>query len=193
MQIAETGLKMNVWEESKESINVVRGEAKARKLKITVVEPVRVTDSIGNESVELKPIDLTGKTIELWAKKSDGTEACSQGEVTDAAKGECTVGITSQMCAEPSSVIPLVELRIIDAETGAMLKAKGPTINVLNGIDDSGVVSSDDYSVLVQTIAEANAAIGKAESALTTAEKANSTANKAVADLGDLIPRGEAA
>lgn len=181
-KISEREIWLNAWGTNDETIVAVQGEAQARGIRVHLRQPVTIIDPRGAIVYQEQPIDLTGKSVELWVKKTDGTEASSTGEIENATEGIARLPITSQMCAL-SGKQPHCEVRVI--EETKLLKAVLTQFIVLEAIDDSGVVSSDDYSTLLETIGDAKEATTAANTAATSATNAATSATGAAKSAND--------
>ena len=127
MPISQAEIRMDPWVETKEAVTIVQGEADARSVNIRLVEQVVEMTTKGTLKKD-RPIDLTGKTVELRIKKPSGEIIPSQGVITDAANGQVSVPLTYEMGADGKSPI-ISEVRICQGES--VLKAVGPVIQVL--------------------------------------------------------------
>ena len=96
-------------------------------------------------TVDYKPLDLTGKSVQFMAEKPDKTNVLNDCEIVDAEKGVVAVKLTRQVNAIPGCVKCL--LKIIGGE-GFVLKTKTFVVDVSKTLSDDAVVSSDEFGAL---------------------------------------------
>ena len=125
--LSQTEIQMDPWAINKASVTIVQGETGARSINICLVEQAVEMTAKGKIKKD-RPIDLTGKTVELRIKKPSGEIIPSQGVITDAANGKVSVPLTYEMGADGKSPT-ISEVRICQGES--VLKAVGPAIQVL--------------------------------------------------------------
>lgn len=132
-------IKLDVWKENNIVLYANQGEVDARFLKIIIL-------SNGNV------IDLSGKTVELYAVKPDGNLIFNNCIVLSGAQGQAYVGLTSQM----SCCTGMLECEIhIIGDGNSLLKIKGVKIIVIPCENfDSAVESSSEFTELNKAISE---------------------------------------
>lgn len=108
------------------------GEVNSRLLKISVID-------------NGVPMDLTGITVYLYAKKADGTKVFNTVKVEDAKQGIVSVEITSQVLA----IEGFVKLTLLLTKDKARLASKIFTLKVDETIvDDEALESSNEFKAL---------------------------------------------
>lgn len=150
-----------VWSPPVGEIRVIQEEAAGRNL---------VIDLYDHEV----PLDLTGKTVSIFIQKPDDSLIYNFCAVSG---NTVTAVLTFQMMAAFGKT-KLCELQIID-ENGRILKVTLPPLVIVKSNYDEAVESTDEFSVLASTIAEAKAAI---ENANRAAEEASTSADEKVTE-----------
>lgn len=134
-------IRLDAWRENRQvpaPILLVQGESLGRKIHMQLL-------SYDN------PINLAGLTVNFYFKKPSGKEEFLPMQIEDATSGKCFVEITSQACAE-IGIISSAEIRI-SLNGGGNLRVLGPVLNIVPGMSDNGVESSNEYAALDQALA----------------------------------------
>lgn len=134
-------IRLDAWRENRQvpaPILLVQGESLGRKIHMQLL-------SYDN------PINLAGLTVNFYFKKPSGKEEFLPMQIEDATSGKCSVEITSQACAE-IGIISSAEIRI-SLNDGGNLRVLGPVLNIVPGMSDNGVESSNEYAALDQALA----------------------------------------
>ena len=144
------------------------GEVASRFIRITILD-----NNI--------PIDLTGVTAYLYAKKADGTKVFNNVTIENKANGIILAELTSQVLA----VEGVVKLTLLLVKNGAKLCSKQFLLNVDSSIiDDKAIESTNEFTALVDALAK----VGNIENKLDR-NWGSSNAGKilVVGETGDLI------
>ena len=116
------------------------GEVDSRLLKISVID-------------NGVPMDLTGITVYLYAKKADGTKVFNTVKVEDVKQGIVSAEITSQVLATEG----FVKLTLLLTKDKARLASKIFTLKVDETIvDDEAIESTNDFTALVDALGRVN-------------------------------------
>lgn len=133
-------IKLKTWETNYIVLYANQGEINSRFIEITF-------------DTQNQSLDLTGKTVTIYAMKPDGNLIYNDCIISDVASGIITVELTSQMSAVPGLVI--CELHIFN-ENGCLLKVKGLQIMIIHSDDfSSAIQSTSQYSTLINSINKA--------------------------------------
>lgn len=130
---------LKAWVKNNETVTAFQGEVNSRFLQITL------TDNRG-------AIDLTGKNVQLYAKKPDGMVIFNNAEIIDYEKGIVNIMLTSQISAVPG-IISNCEIRVTDSK-GATLTFSGLNIIINKALPDTEVESSSEFTALQKAIAK---------------------------------------
>lgn len=116
------------------------GEVGSRFIRITIVD-------------NSTPVDLTGVTVSLYAKKPDGKKVFNSVTVEDKANGVVLAELTSQIL----SVSGLVRLTLLLVKNGSKLASKQFLVNVDESIvDDEAIESTNEFTALVDALGRVN-------------------------------------
>jgi hypothetical protein len=116
------------------------GEVDSRLLKISVID-------------NGVPMDLTGITVYLYAKKADGTKVFNTVKVEDAKQGIVSAEITSQVLA----IEGFVKLTLLLTKDKARLASKIFTLKVDETIvDDEAIESTNEFTALTDALGRVN-------------------------------------
>ena len=123
-----------------QTITANKGEVGSRFIRITIVD-------------NSTPIDLTGVTVSLYAKKPDGKKVFNSVTVEDKANGVVLAELTSQIL----SVSGLVRLTLLLVKNGSKLASKQFLVNVDESIvDDEAIESTNEFTALVDALGRVN-------------------------------------
>ena len=130
-------IKLKTWDTNYIVLYANQGEISSRFIEITF-------------DTQNEKLDLTNKTVTIYAKKPDGNLIYNNCTILDVSAGIVTVELTSQMSNIPGALI--CELHIFD-ENGYLLKVKGLQIMIINCDDfSSAIQSSSEYNTLINCI-----------------------------------------
>lgn len=133
-------ISLNIWEENQVLIYNVQGEVDSRQLKISFI------------TQEGTNLDLSSKTITIYAEKPDGTKIYNDCTI-DTSTNTAIVNITSQMVSAVG--ILECEFQIFDSNN-LLLKVTGLKLVVNSKGDFSQAIeSTSEYNALTQAINEA--------------------------------------
>lgn len=133
-------IRLDAWRENRQvpaPILLVQGESLGRKIHMQLL-------SYDN------PINLAGLTVNFYFKKPSGKEEFLPMQIENATSGKCYVEITSQACAE-IGIINSAEIRI-SLNGGGNLRVLGPVLNIVPGMSDNGIESSNEYAALDEAL-----------------------------------------
>lgn len=123
-----------------QTITANRGEVGSRFIRITIVD-------------NGTPVDLTGVTISLYAKKPDSTKVFNSVTVEDKTNGIVLAELTSQIL----SVVGIVRLTLLLVKNGSKLASKQFLVNVDESIvDDEAIESTNEFTALVDALGRVN-------------------------------------
>lgn len=123
-----------------QTITANKGEVGSRFIRITIVD-------------NSTPVDLTGVTVSLYAKKPDGKKVFNSVTVEDKANGTVLAELTSQIL----SVAGLVRLTLLLVKNGSKLASKQFFVNVDESIvDDEAIESTNEFTALVDALGRVN-------------------------------------
>ncbi len=123
-----------------QTITANKGEVGSRFIRITIVD-------------NSTPVDLTGVTISLYAKKPDGKKVFNSVTVEDKVNGVVLAELTSQIL----SVSGLVRLTLLLVKNGSKLASKQFLVNVDESIvDDEAIESTNEFTALVDALGRVN-------------------------------------
>ena len=123
-----------------QTITANKGEVGSRFIRITIVD-------------NSTPVDLTGVTVSLYAKKPDGKKVFNSVTVEDKANGVVLAELTSQIL----SVSGLVRLTLLLVKNGSKLASKQFLVNVDESIvDDEAIESTNEFTALTQALNDIN-------------------------------------
>ena len=130
-------IKLKTWDTNYIVLYANQGEINSRFIEITF-------------DTQNEKLDLTNKTVTIYAKKPDGKLIYNNCTVLDPSSGTVTVELTSQMSNMPGALI--CELHIFDSN-GYLLKVKGLQVMIINCDDfSSAIQSTSEYNTLVNCI-----------------------------------------
>lgn len=130
-------IALNLWEENHVLIRTVRGETDSRKLKVSFIDQ------------EANILNLSNKTVTLYAKKPDGTQIYNNCDV-DTSTNTVIATITSQMIS--SLGIVECEFQIFDSKN-ILLKVNGLKLLVTSKCDFSEAIeSTSEYNALISAL-----------------------------------------
>ena len=147
-----------------QTVTANTGEVGSRFIRITILD----------NSV---PLDLTGVTVYLYAKKSDSTKVFNSVTIEDKKNGIILAELTSQVLA----IEGLVKLTLLLVENGAKLCSKQFLLDVDSSIvDDKAIESTNEFTALVTALGKVNNIENKAdkEQLNILEEKINDFSNK---------------
>ncbi|MDR1627630.1 MAG: phage baseplate upper protein [Oscillospiraceae bacterium] len=132
-------IKLKTWETNYAVLYANQGEINSRFIEITF-------------DTQNQNLDLTNKTVTIYAAKPDGNLIYNNCAISDASSETIVVELTSQMSEIPGAVI--CELHIFD-ENGCLLKIKGLQIMIISCDDfSSAIQSTSEYNTLINCINE---------------------------------------
>lgn len=116
------------------------GEVASRFVKISIVD----------KSI---PVDLTGVTVSIYAKKPDGKKVFNNVTIEDKTNGIILAELTSQILA----VEGLVKLTLLLVKNGSKLCSKQFLLNVDSTIvDDTAIESTNEFTALTTALGKVN-------------------------------------
>ena len=124
--LTTVSLNLDVWQVKNVYVKANQGEVNARFLEITLTD----------KSV---PLNLTGKTVIIYATKPDGNVIYNLCTIENASTGLVSVCLTSQMSAVAGKMP--CELHIIDDDIET-LKAIGLELEIIKCADVEGATES---------------------------------------------------
>lgn len=150
------------------------GENGSRFVRITIVD----------NSV---PVNLTGVTVYLYAKKTDGTKVFNSVTVEDSANGIVLAELTRQML----SVAGIVTLTLLLIKNDSNLASKQFLVNVDENIVDDGTINStNEFTALVDALGRVNNIDSRFEKVDSQLEyKANKTHVWTMANMGQDVKK----
>lgn len=123
-----------------QTITANKGEVGSRFIKINIVD-------------NSTPVDLTGVTISLYAKKPDGKKVFNSVTIEDKTNGVVLAELTSQIL----SVVGIVRLTLLLVKDGSKLASKQFLVNVDESIvDDEAIESTNEFTALVDALGRVN-------------------------------------
>lgn len=125
------------------------------------------------------PFSLVGRTVRVYAKKPDGTNVFNDLAIVDAENGQAELQLTTQMLAVAGNVS--MELVIYE---GTKILSTTIFILIVRGTNrnDSAVISTNEFSVLTNALADVNDALTDMGDLQTVLDDVND----ALADISDL-------
>ena len=168
-------VKLNAWEVSADTVMAVQGEVNGRTLTVTIIDRSGELDSTSNAEVIDRPLDLTGKTVQLYVGKPDGKACLLDGSVKDAENGIAEFTLSQQSTAVKGKAS--LEVWITDAQENT-LKIIGLTLDV-KASGEADIESTNEFQTLLQATQEAKAAAEAANNAANTANEAAEDADVA--------------
>lgn len=166
---------LRAWHMNNVQLNAVQGESNSREISIQLMEDADTENTSENSEIKDKPIDLTGCAVRLYCEKPDGTKIFCDGTVTDGPNGIATVTLPYQTTTVSGHVD--CQLLVTKADNTA-LKVTGLTIYVQLSVLDGAVVSTGEYSALVNAFDSVDSSVSVAKAA---AQNANNEADVAAA------------
>lgn len=123
-----------------QTITANKGEVGSRFIRINIVD-------------NSTPVDLTGVTISLYAKKPDGKKVFNSVTIEDKTNGIVLAELTSQIL----SVVGIVRLTLLLVKNGSKLASKQFLVNVDESIvDDEAIESTNEFTALVDALGRVN-------------------------------------
>lgn len=168
-------VKLNAWEVSADTVMAVQGEVNGRTLTVTIIDRSGELDSTSNAEVIDRPLDLTGKTVQLYVGKPDGKACLLDGSVKDAENGIAEFTLSQQSTAVKGKAS--LEVWITNAQENT-LKIIGLTLDV-KASGEADIESTNEFQTLLQATQEAKAAAEAANNAADTANEAAEDADEA--------------
>lgn len=168
-------VKLNAWEVSADTVMAVQGEVNGRTLTVTIIDRSGELDSTSNAEVIDRPLDLTGKTVQMYVGKPDGKACLLDGSVKDAENGIAEFTLSQQSTAVKGKAS--LEVWITDAQENT-LKIIGLTLDV-KASGEADIESTNEFQTLLQATQEAKAAAEAANNAANTANEAAEDADVA--------------
>lgn len=168
-------VKLNAWEVSADTVMAVQGEVNGRTLTVTIIDRSGELDSTSNAEVIDRPLDLTGKTVQMYVGKPDGKACLLDGSVKDAENGIAEFTLSQQSTAVKGKAS--LEVWITDAQENT-LKIIGLTLDV-KASGEADIESTNEFQTLLQATQEAKAAAEAANNAANTANEATEEAEAA--------------
>lgn len=95
------------------------------------------------------PLDLTEKSVRVYARKPDNTEIFNDLIINDRAKGYCTLELTSQCLASAGTV----KMELYISESDKVLTSIPFELKVINSINSAdSIVSTNEFSALNEAL-----------------------------------------
>lgn len=133
-------IELKIWGSNCVTLYAREGEIDSRYIKVSF------------KTQELKNLDLTGKTVTIYAKKPDGTQIFNTCTI-NSSDNTITAKLTSQFLNAKGIVE--CEFQIFEGDT-VLLKVSGLKIMVLSTLDFSEAVeSTSEYNTLLKSIEQA--------------------------------------
>ncbi len=133
-------IELKIWESNCVTLYAREGEIDSRYIKVSF------------KTQELKNLDLTGKTVTIYAKKPDGTQIFNTCTI-NSSDNTITAKLTSQFLSAKGIVE--CEFQIFEGDT-VLLKVSGLKIMVVSVLDFSEAVeSTSEYNTLLKSIEQA--------------------------------------
>ena len=152
------------------------GEVASRFVKISIVD----------KSI---PVDLTGVTVSIYAKKPDGKKVFNNVTIEDKTNGIILAELTSQILA----VEGLVKLTLLLVKNGSKLCSKQFLLNVDSTIvDDTAIESTNEFTALTTALGKVNNIDSRFESinsSLDSKANENEVIKKGQVDLDEMTER----
>lgn len=126
-----------------------------------------------------EPYDLTNKTVNAFVKKSDNTTVYNTTTMTNPTEGIFVLALTSEISAVTGTLYWI--FRIIGANGSSDERVVGLVLEVLDGGDDTNIVSSNEFTVLQQMISEIQSSVNEAATAVANCNTATSNSITATA------------
>ena len=143
---------LNVWRNAHAIVTAVQGEIAARWIEVSLYD-------------HDKRLDISEKTAAIYMTKPDKTIVYNTCEILDAKNGLISVELTSQMSAVAGTICDC-EIHIID-KNGSLLKILGLTIIIDRSLeDDKAIESSNEFTLLLKALKEADGLIDTVTEAL---------------------------
>ena len=133
-------IELKIWGSNCVTLYAREGEIDSRYIKVSF------------KTQELKNLNLTGKTVTIYAKKPDGTQIFNTCTI-NSSDNTITAKLTSQFLSAKGIVE--CEFQIFEGDT-VLLKVSGLKIMVLSTLDFSEAVeSTSEYNTLLKSIEQA--------------------------------------
>lgn len=133
-------IELKIWGSNCVTLYAREGEIDSRYIKVSF------------KTQELKNLDLTGKTVTIYAKKPDGTQIFNTCTI-NSSDNTITAKLTSQFLSAKGIVE--CEFQIFEGDT-VLLKVNGLKIMVVSALDFSEAVeSTSEYNTLLKSIEQA--------------------------------------
>lgn len=168
-------VKLNAWEVSADTVMAVQGEVNGRTLTVTIIDRSGELDSTSNAEVIDRPLDLTGKTLQMYVGKPDGKACLLNGSIKDAEKGIAEFTLSQQSTAVKGKAS--LEVWITDSQENT-LKIIGLTLDV-KASGEADIESTNEFQTLLQATQEAKSAAEAANNAANAANEATEEAETA--------------
>lgn len=168
-------VKLNAWEVSADTVMAVQGEVNGRTLTVTIIDRSGELDSTSNAEVIDRPLDLTGKTLQMYVGKPDGKACLLNGSIKDAENGIAEFTLSQQSTAVKGKAS--LEVWITDAQENT-LKIIGLTLDV-KASGEADIESTNEFQTLLQATQEAKSAAEAANNAANAANEATEEAETA--------------
>ena len=138
-------VSLNVWRSAHTVVTAVQGEIAARWIEVSLYD-------------HDKRLDISEKTAAIYMTKPDKTIVYNTCEILDAKNGLILVELTSQMSAVAGTICDC-EIHIMNNK-GSLLKILGLTIIIDRSVeDDKAIESSNEFTLLLKALQEANGLI----------------------------------
>ncbi|MBS5344577.1 MAG: BppU family phage baseplate upper protein, partial [Clostridium sp.] len=138
-------VSLNVWRSAHAVVTAVQGEIAARWIEVSLYD-------------HDKRLDISEKTAAIYMTKPDKTIVYNTCEILDAKNGLISVELTSQMSAVAGTICDC-EIHIMNNK-GSLLKILGLTIIIDRSVeDDKAIESSNEFTLLLKALQEANGLI----------------------------------
>ena len=138
-------VSLNVWRSAHTVVTAVQGEIAARWIEVSLYD-------------HDKRLDISEKTAAIYMTKPDKTIVYNICEILDAKNGLISVELTSQMSAVAGTICDC-EIHIMNNK-GSLLKILGLTIIIDRSVeDDKAIESSNEFTLLLKALQEANGLI----------------------------------
>lgn len=168
-------VKLNAWEVSADTVMAVQGEVNGRTLTVTIIDRSGELDSTSNAEVIDRPLDLTGKTLQMYVGKPDGKACLLNGSIKDAENGIAEFTLSQQSTAVKGKAS--LEVWITDSQENT-LKIIGLTLDVKTS-GEADIESTNEFQTLLQATQEAKSAAEAANNAANAANEATEEAETA--------------
>lgn len=161
---------LDINEENNSDAFAVQGEVNARTLIVTFFD-------------NGVPINLANCSTVIRFERTDGTSIFNNGTITDEVNGVASYLITSEMAKEAGTFDVVFDI-IGESSTK---KVVGLTLTVLQGISDSGVQGTNEFTALQTALSQTQSYMSQLQTLIVEVGNAVGSANTAVTNVTQTI------